>query len=105
LQDYRHAISGSAHTLPPAAAAGCRRQFLLAYFGQDLPHPYGHCDTCESRSAYELDYDSADSPFPLDSRVAHAVFGKGVVLRFEGDRIIVLFDDVGYRTLSLRAVT
>jgi ATP-dependent DNA helicase RecQ len=25
-------------------------------------------------------------------------------MRYEGDRIVVLFDDVGYRTLSLEAV-
>jgi ATP-dependent DNA helicase RecQ len=83
---------------------GCRRQFLLAYFGQDLPHPCGHCDTCASGTAYQQDYDSSDSPFPLDSRVTHPKFGKGVILRFEGDRIIVRFDEVGYRTLSLQAV-
>lgn len=34
----------------------------------------------------------------------HAVWGSGVVKRFEGDRIVVLFDEVGYRTLSLEAV-
>jgi ATP-dependent DNA helicase RecQ len=85
--------------------SGCRRQFLLAYFGQDLPHPCGNCDTCRSGTAYEQDFDSADSPFPLDSRVGHKEFGEGVVMRFEGDRIIVLFEEVGYRTLSLRAVS
>jgi ATP-dependent DNA helicase RecQ len=26
--------------------AGCRRQALLRYFGQDLPEPCGNCDTC-----------------------------------------------------------
>ena len=24
----------------------CRRQFLLGYFGEDLPEPCGNCDTC-----------------------------------------------------------
>jgi ATP-dependent DNA helicase RecQ len=26
--------------------AGCRRQALLAYFGEELPEPCGNCDTC-----------------------------------------------------------
>ena len=28
--------------------AGCRRQTLLAYFGEELPEPCGHCDNCLS---------------------------------------------------------
>src|SRR3954452_22852821 len=35
-----------------AETPGCRRQFLLGYFGEALPEPCGHCDTCESGSAY-----------------------------------------------------
>ncbi|MFR0656713.1 RecQ family zinc-binding domain-containing protein, partial [Pantoea sp. SIMBA_079] len=30
----------------------CRRQFLLGYFGEELPEPCGNCDTCTSGSAY-----------------------------------------------------
>ena len=26
--------------------AGCRRQVLLGYFGEELPEPCGNCDTC-----------------------------------------------------------
>ena len=29
-------------------AGGCRRQVLLAYFGETLPEPCGNCDTCLS---------------------------------------------------------
>ena len=28
---------------------GCRRQVLLAYFGEELPEPCGHCDTCDGK--------------------------------------------------------
>lgn len=31
-----------------AEATGCRRQKLLAYFGEDTPEPCGHCDLCET---------------------------------------------------------
>ena len=30
-----------------AETDGCRRQYLLGYFGEDLPEPCGNCDTCE----------------------------------------------------------
>jgi ATP-dependent DNA helicase RecQ len=36
-----------------AETLGCRRQFLLAYFGDALAEPCGNCDTCESGTAYE----------------------------------------------------
>jgi len=34
-----------------AETTGCRRQFLLGYFGQRLPDPCGSCDTCDAGSA------------------------------------------------------
>ena len=86
-----------------AETTGCRRQFLLAYFGETLEEPCGHCDTCEAGTAEEQ-ADAADSPFPIQSTVTHASWGSGVVMRYEGDRIVVLFEEVGYRTLSLEAV-
>lgn len=36
--------------------------------------------------------------------VTHAEFGTGVVTNVEEDRRTVLFDDIGYRTRSLRLV-
>ena len=87
-----------------AETGGCRRQFLLAYFGETLDEPCGHCDTCLAGTAQEQ-ADADDSPFALQSRVTHAQWGTGVVMRYEGDRIVVLFEEVGYRTLSLEAVS
>jgi ATP-dependent DNA helicase RecQ len=86
-----------------AETTGCRRQFLLGYFGETLEEPCGNCDTCRDGTAEEQ-ADADDSPFPLQSRVTHVSWGTGVVMRYEGDRIVVLFEDVGYRTLSLEAV-
>ncbi len=86
-----------------AETTGCRRQLLLAYFGETLDEPCGGCDTCAAGTAQEA-ADSGSSPYALQSKVTHATWGDGTVMRYEGDRIVVLFDDVGYRTLSLEAV-
>jgi ATP-dependent DNA helicase RecQ len=37
--------------------------------------------------------------------VEHIEWGPGVVMRVEEDRLVVLFDEVGYKTLGLAAVT
>ncbi|MCL9794538.1 DUF3553 domain-containing protein, partial [Frankia sp. AgKG'84/4] len=45
-----------------------------------------------------------EAPFPAGCAVRHVSWGSGQVVRAEDDRITVLFDDVGYRTLSVAAV-
>ncbi|SNQ46940.1 ATP-dependent DNA helicase, RecQ family [Frankia canadensis] len=47
---------------------------------------------------------AAETPFPAGSAVRHVAWGHGQVVRVEDDKIIVLFDDVGYRTLSVTTV-
>ena len=43
-------------------------------------------------------------PFPVGARVAHGQWGEGVVQRYDDDAMVVLFDDVGYKTLALEVV-
>jgi ATP-dependent DNA helicase RecQ len=83
-----------------AETTGCRGQALLACFGEHLSHPCGHCDQC---AAGESSATQA-GPFPVHSTVRHATWGQGMVLRYEEDRMVVLFDDVGYKTLSVEVV-
>ncbi|MBA8989014.1 ATP-dependent DNA helicase RecQ [Curtobacterium pusillum] len=47
----------------------CRRQFLLGYFGDELPEPCGNCDTCSSGSAAEAHAadGSHDGEWPPDA--------------------------------------
>jgi ATP-dependent DNA helicase RecQ len=85
----------------------CRRRFLLAYFGEDLPEPCGNCDTCTDGSAYDVDAPAGNGerePFPLQSSVVHKEWGPGLVMRHEDDVITVLFEQEGYKTLSRQAV-
>jgi ATP-dependent DNA helicase RecQ len=94
-----------------AETDACRRQFLLGYFGEDLPEPCGNCDNCADGSAYEEDYDdgavaaAGGEPFPLQAAVVHREWGAGIVMRHEEDVITVLFEQEGYKTLSRQAVT
>lgn len=81
----------------------CRRRHLLTYFGEDHPGDCGTCDTCESGAAADAE-DAGRDPFPPGMAVTHGEFGDGQVMRADADRIVVLFDDAGYRTLSLPGV-
>jgi ATP-dependent DNA helicase RecQ len=84
---------------------GCRRRFVLTYFGEPAAEWCGNCDTCRRRAeAPPANAPAEDVPFPEQSRVVHATFGEGLVLRHEHDAVVVLFDDAGYKTLSLELV-
>ncbi|GGI08532.1 RecQ family ATP-dependent DNA helicase [Egicoccus halophilus] len=84
-----------------AETDGCRGQFLLNYYGEHLDDTCGHCDHCRAGTA-EAPPDEV--PFPLESRVHHPKWGNGIVTRYEDDKVVVLFDEGGYRTLSLEHV-
>jgi ATP-dependent DNA helicase RecQ len=77
----------------------CRMDYLVAYFGERTDHLCGLCDNCRAGMAAQQ-HDDTGERFPLGARVEHAEFGPGTVTDHEDDRITVLFDDVGYRTLS-----
>ena len=85
---------------------GCRREFVLSYFGEPFDGvPCGHCDNCRAGRVRPPDKDAADEPFAPGTRVAHPEWGEGEVQRYEQDRaVVVLFDGVGYKTLSLEVV-
>jgi ATP-dependent DNA helicase RecQ len=47
---------------------------------------------------------ASDGPFALGSRVRHGQWGEGAVQRYDEGAVVVLFDEVGYKTLSLDVV-
>ncbi|AJP05980.1 ATP-dependent DNA helicase RecQ [Streptomyces cyaneogriseus subsp. noncyanogenus] len=98
-----------------AETTGCRRRFLLGYFGEEYQAPCGTCDVCEAQEGGQdggpgapgetgRPRHPAASAFPVGARVRHGEWGEGSVLSEDGDRITVLFDRAGYRTLSLEAL-
>ncbi|MEU9328400.1 RecQ family ATP-dependent DNA helicase [Streptomyces canus] len=99
-----------------AETTGCRRRFLLGYFGESYDAPCGSCDVCASPSSGDTvvagvgdtsDESASRAPavsYPAGTRVRHSEWGEGTVMSEEGDRITVLFESMGYRTLSLPAI-
>jgi len=111
-----------------AETGQCRGRTLLAYFGEQADAACGHCDNCAGTgprvngkkptvstlstavSSPELlpaaadDLDPAGRPFPVSSAVRHSEWGVGTVMSYERDRMVVLFDEVGYKTLSVPIV-
>jgi ATP-dependent DNA helicase RecQ len=84
-----------------AESQGCRGRLLLSYFGESSDDSCGHCDRCTAGVVVGA---RTDEPYPVNTRVAHPSWGAGQVLRYEEDRVVVLFDTVGYKTLSVPAV-
>jgi ATP-dependent DNA helicase RecQ len=79
----------------------CRAEFLVGYFGERVDQ-CGVCDNCRNGVAPAPTPD--DAAFAVQAAVVHEEFGDGVVTDVEDDRLTVLFNDVGYRTLSLAVV-
>ena len=100
FRDYRAArlaaMQGYAET------SRCRRVTILEYFGQQI-EPCGHCDNCRAGRAgaaeeRKEEHDAA-VPFAVGSAVEHCKFGRGTVQRYDGKKVVVLFESVGSKSL------
>jgi ATP-dependent DNA helicase RecQ len=89
---------------------GCRRSFLLTYFGQDYQGACGNCDNdlapqdLARAGTRHAEAAQADLPFAVGTRVVSERWGEGTVQRYDGEQVTVLFDDHGYRELFVPVV-
>jgi ATP-dependent DNA helicase RecQ len=80
----------------------CRREYILNYFGEAYTPPCDNCDNCLAGLSGAKP--PSTQPFPIDSQVVHQAWGPGLVMRYAGDTMVVLFDSVGYRALAVDVV-
>jgi ATP-dependent DNA helicase RecQ len=85
-----------------AEMTDCRRRFLLRYFGEAVSQMCGACDNCDAGRSRPVVPTGLFSP---GERVTHHLWGAGLVLEAEADRLTVLFDDYGYRELATQVVS
>ena len=86
-----------------AEDAGCRRAYVLGYFGEPCEPPCGNCDACDAGRGEE-GAAGGDGAFAVGARVQHPEWGAGTVQRSEEDMLTVVFDSVGYKTLAVDVV-
>ena len=80
-----------------AETDGCRRAFVLGYFGEPYDPPCGNCDVCEQLDGAPP---ARDGPFAVGDRVRHDTWGAGTVGQLADGKLTVVFDTVGYKTLD-----
>ena len=87
-----------------AETDGCRRAFILGYFGEGYDPPCGNCDVCEQRGDEVAQDEAENGPFRVGVRVRHDEWGTGTVGQVEDGQVTVVFDTVGYKTLGVEIV-
>jgi ATP-dependent DNA helicase RecQ len=104
-EEHRQAFDRSRVEMMRAYAEtdGCRRAFVLGYFGEDYEPPCENCDVCERRGE-DVARTEEDGRFAAGDRVRHAEWGGGSVGQVEDGQITVVFDTVGYKTLGVDIV-
>jgi ATP-dependent DNA helicase RecQ len=91
-----------------AETGGCRREYIMNYFGEVYDvHACTMCDNSARRAdlgPVESAPPESDGPFAVGVGVRHEGWGDGIVERVTHDTVTVLFDAVGFKTLDLALV-
>jgi hypothetical protein len=83
--------------------AGCAGD-IRAADGREALFPHkgdmtGRGSSCAAGLPRESAHD--DEPFPVRSRIAHKTFGKGMVVRYHGGCVTILFEEGGEKTIDM----
>jgi ATP-dependent DNA helicase RecQ len=89
--------SGRAASASTAGKPEVKRVSWLSRLFAAAPEP-------ADRSSVVAPVEPPGRPFPVSSAVRHNEWGSGTVMSYERDRMVVLFDEVGYKTLSVPIV-
>lgn len=91
-----------------ADSAHCYDLVLRHHFGDRAEDPCGRCDTCLSDDGaaplHVVEALRGAAGIAPEADVRHRRFGRGTVTDLTRDTVTVLFDRVGYRTLSAELV-
>jgi ATP-dependent DNA helicase RecQ len=86
-----------------AETAGCRREYILNYFGE--AYDPSRCQMCDNSLRRPGSVTPVlDGPFTIGGQVRHSSWGAGIVERTTADSVTILFDAVGFKTLDLALV-
>lgn len=92
-----------------AETGGCRREYIMNYFGE--AYDAGACTMCDNSIRQpegvgrpEMVEVEPDGPFAVGVGVRHEGWGEGIVERVTRDSVTVLFESVGFKTLDLALV-
>ncbi len=84
-----------------AEGSGCRRAFLLGYFGEAHDAPCGNCDLCDQLGHTGAETDAQVFPFRVGYRVEHDLYGPGEITGIDDEKVTLRFEREGYMQLAL----
>lgn len=83
-----------------AETTDCRRRVILELLGQEARDPCGMCDSCDNATSLP----AGTRPYAVGGAVEHPQWGPGTVSHYADGRVVVLFEQAGFRTLDLGLV-
>jgi ATP-dependent DNA helicase RecQ len=89
-----------------AQTTECRRQYILNYFGEITDEICNHCDNCNAGLSQQRRREEQrdEHPFRVKARVVHKKYGTGIIMRYDGESVVVAFDEAGPKELNTKFV-